>query len=70
MGEDSSEHESFINRKRPAMEGLIEHLIGPTTLMDQVMGGKPDFPSRKNEFEPDADKLLKQEKSEGSIKDL
>jgi hypothetical protein len=52
------------------MEGLIEHLIGPTTLMDQVMGGKPDFPSRKNEFEPDADKLLKQEKSEGSIKDL
>ena len=64
MEEDSLEHDSFINRKRPAMEGLIEDLLGPAALMDQVMGGKPDFPTRENEFEPDAEKLQKQEKNE------
>ena len=65
MEEHSSEHESFINRKRPAMEGLVQHLIGPTTLMDQVIGGKPDFPTRENEYEPDADLIHEQEKPEG-----
>lgn len=64
MEEQSSEHESFINRKRPAMEGLIQHIIGPTTLLDQALGGKPAFPEQKNEFEPDADEIQKQEKPE------
>ena len=47
------------------MEGLVQHLIGPTTLMDQVIGGKPDFPTRENEYEPDADLIHEQEKPEG-----
>lgn len=64
MEEQASDHESFINRKRPAMEGLVQHLIGPTTIMDQVLGGKPVFPEQKNEFEPDANEIQKQEKSE------
>lgn len=64
LKDDSLEHESFIDRKRPAMEGLVQHLIGPTTLMDQVMGGKPDFPTRENEFEPDIDAILEHKQTE------
>ena len=56
-----SDHESFINRKRPAMEGIVEHLIGPTTLLDQVIGGKPVFSSKENEFEPDAEVIQNKE---------
>jgi hypothetical protein len=63
LEDQDSVHESFINRKRPAMEGLVQHLIGPTTLMDQVLGGKLIIPDQ-NEFEPNADIIKNQEKSE------
>jgi hypothetical protein len=63
LEEQSSEHESFINRKRPAMEGLVEHIIGPTTHLDPVLGGKPVFPEQENEFEPSIQELKRQEKS-------
>jgi hypothetical protein len=63
LEEQSSEHESFINRKRPALEGLVQHIIGPTTILDQALGGKPVFPNQENELEPDAS-LLKEEDSE------
>ena len=39
------------------MEGIVQDLIGPTTLLDQVIGGKPVFLSKENEFEPD-DKVV------------
>ncbi len=57
MNDQQPDHESFINRKRPAMEGIVQDLIGPTTLLDQVIGGKPVFLSKENEFEPD-DKVV------------
>ena len=57
MADQSPDHESFVNRKRPAMEGIVQHLIGPTTLLDQVIGGKPYFPKQENEFEPDASRV-------------
>lgn len=61
MDDQQSDHESFTNRKRPAMEGIVQHLIGPTTLLDQVIGGKPVFPSKENEFEPDAEVIQNKE---------
>ncbi len=43
------------------MGGIVQHLIGPTTLLDQVIGGKPVFPSKENEFEPDAEVIQNKE---------
>lgn len=34
-------HPSFIERKRPAVEGLIEDLIGPTARLDQLISSIP-----------------------------
>lgn len=62
MEEQSAKQESFINRKRPAMEGLVQHIIGPTSFLDQALGGKPVFPEQENEFEPDADRIKRQDK--------
>ncbi len=32
---------SFINRKRPAVEGLVEDLLGPTSQLDELISGNP-----------------------------
>ncbi|MGE5581951.1 MAG: hypothetical protein ACM3X9_05365 [Bacillota bacterium] len=61
MADDAPEKESFINRKRPALEGLIEDILGPASVLDQTLGGKPVFPVEENEFEPEAD-LVEEEK--------
>ncbi len=34
-------HDSFINRKRPAVEGLVEDLIGPSSQLDELISGNP-----------------------------
>ena len=57
MADHSPKKESFINRKRPAFEGLVHDIIGPSSLLDQALGGKPVFPNEENELEPD-DSLL------------
>jgi hypothetical protein len=59
LEDQSSEHESFINRKRPAMEGLVQHLIGPAALLDQTLAGKPIIPNAEDELEPNIDKIKK-----------
>jgi hypothetical protein len=33
--------DSFINRKRPAVEGLVEDLIGPSSQLDELISGNP-----------------------------
>ncbi len=33
--------QSFVNEKRPALEGIVEDIIGPQALMDEVVLGKP-----------------------------
>ncbi len=32
---------SFINRKRPAVEGLVEDLLGPASQLDELISGNP-----------------------------
>ncbi|MGE5605375.1 MAG: hypothetical protein ACM3YE_06765 [Bacteroidota bacterium] len=32
---------SFINRKRPAVEGLIEDFLGPVGQLDEIISGNP-----------------------------
>ncbi len=58
MEEKSSEKESFINRKRPAFEGLVQDLIGPSALLDEKLAGKPVFPNEEGELEPDKDQIV------------
>jgi hypothetical protein len=61
LEEQSSEHESFINRKRPALEGLVQDILGPTSILDQALWGKPVFPDQEHEFESDVGLLKKEE---------
>lgn len=32
-------HDSFINRKRPAVEGQVEELLGPASQLDELISG-------------------------------
>ncbi len=41
MAEQNEESGSFIDRKRPAMEGLIQDLLGPVSRLDEIVLGKP-----------------------------
>lgn len=41
MKEEQPEHLSFIARKRPAVEGLIEDILGPTSQLNEIMSNAP-----------------------------
>lgn len=34
-------HNSFINRKRPAVEDQVEDLLGPSSQLDELISGNP-----------------------------
>lgn len=39
--------ESFINRKRPAVEGLVEDFLGPAAQLDDALSREPLFPGEE-----------------------
>lgn len=41
MKENHPEEGSFVNRKRPAVEGLIEDILGPRAQLDEMISQKP-----------------------------
>ena len=41
MSDRNSKEESFINRKRPALESIVEDLLGPSTQVDEIISGNP-----------------------------
>lgn len=43
----NEESQSFVNRKRPAVEGLIEDIIGPTARLDQLISSIPPIVDEK-----------------------
>lgn len=56
---------SFINRKRPAVEGLVEDLLGPTSQLDEVISGNPLPRDTQTETENQADSHLKSKNEPG-----
>ncbi len=55
-------HESFINRKRPAIEGLVEDLLGPASQLDELISGNPLPNKSQTEHENGEESLPKSQK--------
>jgi hypothetical protein len=58
---NGEERPSLTQRLRPSLQGLVQDILGPASLLDETLGGKPIFP--KNEFEPE-EELLETEQSD------
>ncbi len=47
--------DSFFNRKRPAIEGLVEDLLGPASQIDELISGNPLPVAKSTKVEDEAD---------------
>lgn len=41
MADNHEDKRSLIDRKRPVVEGLIEDLLGPASLLDEIISSNP-----------------------------
>lgn len=58
-------HNSFIDRKRPAVEGLVEDLLGPSGQLDKLISGNPLPTDAQTETENQVDSHSKTENKPG-----